>query len=104
VFESWFVGSAESIAGRRGLRTDLISHPDPDNLHGAKEWLTRNMTEKVYRETRDQKEFARIFDLNTARPRCPSFDKFFREVERLCHATVHPIENAIGLSIPSSQL
>ena len=93
-FESWFVGLAESIAGCRGLRTDLISHPDPENLRGAKEWLTRNMIEKVYRETRDQKELARIFDLNTARRRCPSFDKFFREVERLCHSAVRPVDNA----------
>ena len=87
-FESWFIGSAESIAGHRGLRTGLISHPNPESVPGAKEWLTRNMVDKVYRETSDQKELARIFDLDKARQQCPSFDKFFREVERLCHATV----------------
>ncbi len=87
-FEAWYVGAAESIAGKRGLRKDLAAHPEPESLQGAKEWLTRNMSDKVYRETSDQKEFARIFDLEVARKRCPSFDKFHREVERLCEAAV----------------
>src|SRR5258708_7149538 len=87
-FESWFVGSPESIAGQRGLRADLIAHPDPENLQGAKEWLTRNMSGRVYRETRDQRELARMFDLSLAQQRCPSFDKFVREVERLCRGAV----------------
>jgi hypothetical protein len=34
----------------------------------------------------DQVTFAEKFDLNDARQRCPSFDKCYREVERLLHA------------------
>jgi Domain of unknown function (DUF4276) len=82
-FESWFIAAASSIAGKRGLRVDLTIPPDPELIAGAKEWLTRNMVGKPYKETRDQEKLARLFDLNLAR-RAASFDKFYRETIRVC--------------------
>lgn len=39
--------------------------------------------ERDYRETVDQAAFASQMDLQLARRRSPSFDKFYREVTRL---------------------
>jgi hypothetical protein len=58
--------------------------PNPENIRGAKEHLTRNMVRgRRYLAVDDQVTFAEKIDLNLARQRCPSFDKCFREAERL---------------------
>jgi hypothetical protein len=87
-FECWFIAAAESIAGCAGLRTDLKSPESPESIRGAKEWLRKNMLScRAYSETIDQPSLANKFDLNAAR-RAPSFDKMYREVERLCALAV----------------
>ena len=80
-FEAWFIAAIESLAGCRGLADDVRSVPDPEEIRGAKEWLSQNM-HRSYRETLDQAAFAAQFDLTSAR-RVPSFDKCWREIEKL---------------------
>lgn len=82
-FEAWFLASAESLRGRCGLASDLEAPSDPEGIRGAKEWLTARMgTGQSYSETLDQPALAASFDLEQARKRASSFDKFFRDV---CH-------------------
>jgi hypothetical protein len=83
-FEGWFLGSLESLRGVRGIVDDAVSPPNPEEIRGAKEHLNQFMISKrTYVETTDQPALADKFDLNLARQRCPSFDKFMRDFERL---------------------
>ena len=80
-FEAWFLASAESLRGRRGLASDLESPSDPEAIRGAKEWLTARMGPgQRYVETLDQSALAAVFDLERARRGAPSFDKLFRDI------------------------
>lgn len=82
-FEAWFLAAAESLRGQRGLATDLQPPSDPEAVQGAKEWLTRHMPwAQPYSAPVDQPALARYFDLEAAR-RADSFDKCYREIERL---------------------
>ena len=82
-FESWFVAAAESLAGCRGLPADLAAPEDAERIRNAKGWLSRHKPPgSAYRETLDQAAFASRVDLEKAQ-RCPSFDKFVREVVTL---------------------
>lgn len=83
-FECWFLGSKESLRGIKSIREDATGPLNPENIRGAKEHLTRNMARGYrYLEVDDQAAFAEKFDLNAAKLSCPSFDKCFREAERL---------------------
>jgi len=87
-FENWFIAAAESVAGYRGLRPDVIAPPDPESIRGAKEWLQKHMLSgKKYSPPIDQPRLASRFDLSAAR-RAPSFDKLYREMERFCSRAV----------------
>jgi hypothetical protein len=82
-FEAWFLAAATSLAGNRGLPSDLQPPPSPETVRGAKEWLSRQMPlGRRYVETLDQPALASKFDLELARS-APSFDKCWREVSRL---------------------
>jgi len=82
-FESWFVAAAESLGGRVGLPGNLQAPADPENILGAKEWLTDRMEgTRSYSPTLDQPVLARVFDLDRAL-RTDSFAKFRREIARL---------------------
>lgn len=82
-FEAWFLAAAESLRGRRGLPADLISPENPEDIRGAKEWLTEKMLQgQSYAESSDQPALTAVFDMNAAR-RADSFDKCYREVVRL---------------------
>jgi hypothetical protein len=86
-FEAWFLAAAVSLAGKRGLSTDLAPPPSPEEVRGAKEWLTDRMEgSRAYKETLDQPALAAALDLDQARAGSPSFDKLWREVERLVAA------------------
>lgn len=86
-FECWLLGAKESLRGINGIAENATAPPNPENIRGAKEHLTRNMTRgRRYLAVDDQVRFAERFDLNLARQRCPSFDKCFRDAERLIHA------------------
>jgi len=86
-FECWFLGSKESLRGINGIIETATAPLNPENIRGAKEHLTQNMTRgRRYLSVDDQATFAERFDLNLARQQCPSFDKCCREVERLLEA------------------
>lgn len=81
-FESWFLASAESLAGRRGLMNPLEPPPDPEAVRGAKEWIQENRTDgRAYRPTVDQAALADGIDIELARSRSASFDKLCRVLE-----------------------
>lgn len=86
-FEAWFLAAAASIAGRRGLSSDLIGPARPEEVRGAKEWLRRHMGPgATYAPTQDQPALAAIFDFSMAAATSPSFARFHREVLRLLQA------------------
>lgn len=79
-FEAWFLAAAESLRGQRGLPTDLQRPPHPENIRGAKQWLSDKMPlGRSYAETSDQAAFTASFDLEAAR-RADSFDKCYRDI------------------------
>lgn len=83
-FESWFLASAESLSGKRGLSADIQSPPQPEEVRGAKEWLSRYMPpHQPYAETTDQAAFADLFDMQMAAQRSDSFDKCYRDITTL---------------------
>lgn len=82
-FEAWFLGSKESLRGKRSIRTDAVSPDRPEAIRGAKEHLSQNMEESRYLPVDDQPALAEYMDMEMARKRCPSFDKMFRDIGRL---------------------
>lgn len=86
-FECWFLGAKESLRGVNGISQNATTPLNPENIRGAKERLTRNVASgRRYLAVDDQPTFAERFDLQAARRSCPSFDKCFRDVERIIHA------------------
>ncbi|MEU4406817.1 DUF4276 family protein [Streptosporangium sp. NPDC023963] len=86
-FEAWFLAAAPSLAGQRGLANPLESPVDPEGPRDAKGWLSARKTDGTsYRPTADQAALTAIFDMAQARKNAPSFDKFWRDVERLMRA------------------
>ena len=83
-FEAWFLASAESLGGKRGLPKYLASPQDPESIRGAKEWIARNMVDgSTYSETRDQAALTAAFDLDLAARCSDSFEKCLREINFL---------------------
>jgi len=79
-WEAWYVASAPSLAGYRGLKSPLASPTNPESIRGSKEWLSRNMTSnRQYSPVIDQPAFAATFELHAARS-APSFDKLYRDI------------------------
>ena len=88
-FEAWFLAAAGSLRGKHGLPNDLEAPADPEEIRGAKEWLSDKMLHgRSYAETTDQPAFAEIFDMNLAR-RADSFDKCFRAIEAMLKELHH---------------
>lgn len=82
--ESWFLGSIESLRGKRGIADDAEPVEDPEAPRDAKGRLVQLMTVgRTYVEVDDQPALAAIFDMHMARRRCPSFDKLVRDVQAL---------------------
>lgn len=82
-YEAWFIAAAESLRGKRGLADDLVGAEDPEEIRGAKEWLSRYMPpNNPYAETTDQPALTALFDMQVAR-RSDSFDKCYREIAAL---------------------
>jgi hypothetical protein len=78
-FESWFLASAESLRGQRGLPQDLESPDRPEEIPGAKEWLSHRTLSGAYASTVDQASFTHAIDLRLAR-RAESFDRCYRKI------------------------
>lgn len=82
-FETWFIAGILSLRGQRGVRTDAEPPHNPEEITGAKEWLTKQMpATSPYSETLDQPAFAAAVSLAEARS-VPSFDKLCRDVAGL---------------------
>jgi len=83
-FEAWFLAAIESLSGRCGLVQDPQAVPNCESLRDAKKALTRNMARsRTYSPVPDQVALTAVFDMELARSRSDSFDKCWREVERL---------------------
>jgi hypothetical protein len=93
-YEAWFLATVESLRGRRSIRHDAISHPQPEAPRGAKEELERRMAPgKNYSETRDQAPLTAAFDLATAHARCRSFRRLVRAFGLLVVGAGIPLAN-----------
>lgn len=86
-FEAWFLAAAPSFAGALGVPEDLASPPQPEEVRGAKEWLTGHRSiGRPYKPTVDQAQLVSAFDVKLAREHSPSFDKLYREIMALLRA------------------
>ena len=83
-YENWLIANASALSSDSAFR-DRISPPgNPETISDAKRWLSERRTDRhSYRPTIDQARLTELVDLEIVRQRCPSFDKFWREVERL---------------------
>ena len=73
-FEAWFLASIESLRGKRGIRADAESHPDPEEPRGAKAQLEERMKAgRSYSETADQPAISAEFDMKPTYEKCRSF-------------------------------
>ncbi|MBM3237166.1 DUF4276 family protein [Candidatus Poribacteria bacterium] len=83
-FESWFLGSIESLHGVRGISDTATSPSDVEALRDAKGQLTNIMEgRRVYIEVDDQPAFAATFDFKLAYENCRSFRKFQKDFEAI---------------------
>ena len=79
-YEAWLLASASTLAGERGLPTDLEPPDDPEEVGSAKGWLNAQLPdEDVYRETVDQPRLTARIDVDEALS-ARSFRKFYHEV------------------------
>lgn len=86
-FESWFLASAETLRGRRGIDPYVAAPNDPESIRDAKGWLSARMPRlRPYSPHRDQAGLTSAMDFKTAR-RAPSFDKLWRDV---CELLLEP--------------
>ena len=81
-YEAWFLASADSLGGRRGLRSELDAPEDPEGVRDAKGWIQSNRVDgRAYRPPVDQAALTDGIDIDLARGRSASFDKFCRVLE-----------------------
>jgi hypothetical protein len=83
-FEAWFLAALPSLVGKRGLPEEVPPVPNPESIRDAKGHLGKLMPSTLsYSPTADQPSFTATFDMEVARGGSDSFDKCWREVERL---------------------
>ncbi len=93
-FEAWFLGSLESLRDFGGVPADAEAPDDPEVVDG-KGRLKSLCLGTRYSSTLHQVAFVSRMDIDLCRQRCPSFDKFFRDVEALVKAVV-PVAGSSG--------
>jgi hypothetical protein len=94
-YEAWFLAAAESLGGHRGLADDLAAPANPEAIRDAKGWLRDHMPgSRKYAETSDQAAPTELFDVDMARRGSPSFERCYREIERLLQALMPPPESS----------
>lgn len=85
-YEAWFIAAFTSLEKHCDIRPGTVIPPeDAEAIRGAKEWLSKHLKRR-YRETIDQPAFTRIFNLDEARERSPSFKKLWRDIEKILSA------------------
>ena len=83
-YENWLLGDATSLGQDSRFRDSINPPGAPETVPTPKQWLTARRTDqRSYRPKLDQARLTELIDLDVVRQRCPSFDKFWREVERL---------------------
>jgi hypothetical protein len=83
-YESWFLAAAESLAGKRRLKPDLVAPETPEDIRDAKGWLSRHIQGTGrYSPTQDQAALSQWLDLKRARLKSRSFRKFWKEIESI---------------------
>lgn len=83
-YESWFLASLPSLGGHCGIPVNPPVIDNPESNRDAKGVLTSLMPRgNPYKETAHQAALTRVFDMQLARRRSDSFDKCWREIERL---------------------
>ncbi len=86
-YEAWFLGSLESLRGKRKVLQEAVSPPDPESIRGAKERLKANMVVGTkYVEPADQPALTALFDLAAAHRSCRSFRRMVRAFGLLASA------------------
>ena len=79
-YEAWFIAAVESIKNKLPLVEAGEPTSNPEEIRGAKEWLSRRMPQnQPYVETIHQPSLTAVFDMQAAR-RTNSFDKCYREI------------------------
>jgi hypothetical protein len=80
-FESWFVGSIESLKGCHSISDTAVTPVNPEDIRDAKGFLTNKMTENNhYLEVDDQPAMTATFDMTLAYTHCRSFKKFHNDL------------------------
>lgn len=83
-YEAWFLAAAESLRGKRGLPEALQPPLNPEDIRDAKGWISDHLPEgQRYSETTDQPAFTELFDMTAARKNSESFDKCYRDIEKM---------------------
>lgn len=78
-YEAWFIAAASSLDGLRGFTFSGEKIPEAESIRGAKEWLSRCMPNKRYKEVTDQPAFSACMDLQQAMANSRSFRKLCSE-------------------------
>lgn len=86
-YEAWLLATADSIAGRRGLRADIEVPQQPDNIRNAKGWLSERIPGGRYHEVSDQPALTALIDVERAAERSRSFRKLVKTIEAVLAAT-----------------
>jgi hypothetical protein len=81
-YENWLIAAIESLRGARDIPDTASAPTSPESIRGAKEWIG-NLMGRSYSEVTDQPALTARFDLDLARERAASFDKFCREIDPL---------------------
>jgi len=88
-FETWFLFSAASLAGKRNFPRDMCPPEDPETIQNPKGWLEEQNSHNTGRDKKwrysgpaDQPGLTDALAINLAR-KSASFDKLYREVKRL---------------------
>ncbi len=80
--EAWFLAAVESLRDKRGIESNANSPENPEAIRGAKGRMAELMG-GPYSEVADEPAFSAVFDLEMARARAHSFDKFWRSATEL---------------------
>ena len=84
-YETWLLAAVHSLRGDRGIAGDATAPANPEAIRGAKEHLEQRcmIPGATYSPTVDQPALTSRFSFEEARQACPSFDKLWRDLERL---------------------
>jgi hypothetical protein len=92
-YEAWFLASIESLRGKRGIRADAESHPDPETPRGAWEQLEARMEPgRSYHKTSDQPALSDLFDMGPTYRKCRSFRHLVKVFGELATASGVPLQ------------